>query len=188
MDFRKFLNQDLSVIKKELNLYILKRDKYGDSILYDLIFYNISLPKIKYIFKFCNLHCKSLFLEKNNYGSTFRRLVCYPYSHLVKYILKFYSLNFPFIFLEKDIHGSIIRYLLRYPYFYVAKFAFKFYILNFPFLFLEKDKRGNNVFYDLSLAGFCVVKYSSKFCYLNFPEISLSTNNFILPLLMEIQN
>jgi len=199
MRLYSFLSQDLSVIKKKLNVYIQKKNKYGDNILHNLIHYNISLPKIKYIFEFCNLHCKSLLLEKNDDGQTFLEFLNnYKINHLnvVKYILEFYSLNFPFIFLEKDNYRSTFEYLLYSPSLSEVKFILKFYILNFPFVFLEKNEHGVNVFYKLSFRDSCylkywdpcVVKHSSKFCVLNFPEISKRTNNFILPLLMEIQN
>jgi len=108
MDFKTFLSQDLSVIKKELNSYILKREN-GNNIFFNLFYYNCSLEKIKYVLKYCYEKYTSLILEINNYGNT---ILCYS---------------------------------------------------------------GEN-------------ENCSNFLKYNFTEISESTNNFILPLTMEIQN
>jgi len=165
MDFKKFLSQDLSVIKKKLNADTIKqKDESGNNILNYLVSQD-SLPVIKYVFKFCILNCRSLFLEKNNRGVTildylfsydgYGRIVYYSVSKVlskIKYVLKFYTLNFPFFILKIHYNGRTVKGLL---------------ICN-----------------DFLPRLICLMKFYS----FNFPEMSNRTNNFILPLMMEIQN
>jgi len=163
MNFARFLEQDLSVIKKELNIDILKqKDKTRVSLLYVTLKYNRSLKKLKYILKFCILNCKTLFLEKFPYHSENTILHEIPtlYKPLTtsKYILKFFILNFPFIFLEKTNRGHTLNDI-NLPYINSAMFT-----------------------YDAS------AHYTYKFHIYNFPELSYRTNIFILPLLIEMQN
>jgi len=156
MNLETFLNQDLSVIKKELNLDILKKkdDEDESIILHELFWYRSSLPKVKYIFRFCKKHYPSLFFEKNDLNKKY--LVVSLYFHP--------------------------RYLC------VIKYVLKFSILNFPYLFLEKDEYGHTCYDCFDPDTLSIEKYVLKFFSLNFPEISYSTNNFILPLTIEIQN
>jgi len=149
MDFKKFLSRDLSVIKKELNVEILKRkNNCGDTILHYLFWFlsNPSLEKIKYTLKYCCKKYPSLFLEKNNYESTILHNLFYN-NHSLETI----------------------------------KYVFDYCIKNYPYLFLEKNIDGDTILYNLGKNGLKFLKY-------NFPEISENTNNFILPLMIEIQN
>jgi len=191
MDFRDFLNQDLSVIKQELNLELLKQKHHGNTIL-DYLVEDNSLSKVKYIFEFCNYKCPFLFLEKNNGGRTFLHylIYCNNFLHIIKYLFKFSKCRFPSLFLEKDNFGYTILHYLNFETFCNAKIILKFCILHYPYLFLEKNMYGNTffsgLFYRNSFSS--KVKYIINFCSLNYPEISRTTNNFILPLFMEIQN
>jgi len=148
MYFKKFLFRDLSVIKKKLNVEILKhKDKYGNTILNYLFWYNSSLEKIKYVFVYCCKNYPSLVLEKNNYGYTILHYLFWYNSSLekIKYVFVYCCKNYPSLVLEKNNYGYTILQYLR----------------------TKKD--------------FNFLKY-------NFPELSIDTNNFILPLMMEIQN
>jgi len=157
MDFEKFLSQDLSVIKQELNVDFLKqKDDNGYTIIVDLFYYSNSLKLVKYVFKFCKIYQKTLFLEKSNFNNTILNHL-FSCSHdsvsVTKYVFKFCILNCPYLFLQKNFIGKIFLSILIYSRYITPK-----------------------------------IKYGLKFSSLNFPEISIHTNNFILPLMMEIQN
>jgi len=146
MDFKKFLSQDLSIIKKELNVDILKRkDDIGNTILHYLFCYTRSLHITKYVIKYCCKKYPSLILEKNGLGRT------------------------------------ILHYLFYYNSLEKIKYVLKYCCKKYPSLCLKKDKDGKTIIYSLGPNG-------PKFLKYNFPEISIHTNNFILPLTMEIQN
>jgi len=59
----------------------------------------------------------------------------------------------------------------------ITKFYLKICTMIFPYYHLTF------VYHCIRQKGYCL-----KFYKYNFPEISESTNNFILPLLMEVQN
>jgi len=127
MDFEDFLSQNLRLIKKKLTVeYINKED--DDTFLYYVLMKvkDLSLSKLKYIFKFCIRNLPFVLLDKG----TFDYFVNYCSSPDTVFI--YYSNKNLYC-----VYGII-------------------YILNY-------------------------FKY-------NFPEMSRKTNNFILPLLMEIQN
>jgi len=230
MDFETFLRQDLSIIKKELNLEIVKcRSKYGKTILHELFSYSSTLPEIKYIFNFCKNNLPSLFLEKDHeeYDTILTYMLIKDIAlSKVKYVFKFCTLNFPTLFLKVNryqdtvLHElfyhplSMVKYGLNFfkknhPILFLTKnrkyeifleclfdlysdlpkieYAIKFLIKHFPFLFLQKHVK--NIRLHLMYEKYdCEVLYLYKFYKYNFPEKSKRKNNFILPLMMEIQN
>jgi len=144
----------------KINVNHLKlKDSLGRNVLQFLLFFRIELKTTKRVFRFCKKHNPKLFLQKDKAGNS-----------LLDYLLCI--LNY-----KKD----IIKYILN------------FCILHFPFLFLEKKGNDGHTFFSiiarykgtLNITNFMVIY---NFAYQNFPEISNSTNNFILPLMMEIQN
>jgi len=165
MDFEKFLKQDLPTIKKTLTVEILKIKTEGLTI-FAYYSYCRDLSVLKYLLKFCKINFPEIFLE----GHTILSLLC----------------------------SNAIMFPLIKP---VAKYILNFSIKNVPYSFLEKwteedfDHNDEIVYrkYDLySYTGGNDVTsfnyYILKFLDYNFPEISFKTKNFILPLLMEIQN
>jgi len=103
-------------------------------------------------------------------------------KNLVKEILK-----------QKDVNRYIFVYDLIFHTFHDihrTKYYLKICAMNFPYLFLEKEYEYSIIFsYLIYIYSFVPqAKYRLKFCNLNFPEISRKTNNFILPLMMDIQN
>jgi len=69
------------------------------------------------------------------------------------------------------------------------KYIFKFCIRNLPFVFLDKDTFDYFVdYHDEYYETIIENTYILDFYKYNFPEVSYSTNNFILPLTMEIEN
>jgi len=112
----------------------------------------------------------------------------------VKYVFKFCKKHHPILFLEDGVNqNTFLNYLYYYNFDYLdlTKYVFKFCIQNFPSLFSRKNEDGYIIFsplryYDASVGG--IPKYMVDFTTLNFPEHSRITNNFIFPLMMEIQN
>jgi len=125
------------------------------------------------------------------FGHTILHELLYGCHHLktIKYILKFYILNCKSLFLEKCNNRSTILHLLpcnnNNP---AVNYILKFFILNFPYLFLEKNNCGSTIYSINVYHKHEPSAVISKFLSCNFPEISLITNNFILPLMMEMQN
>jgi len=223
MDIEDFLCQKLKTIKKKINIDIINQKIDGDNIL-QLLFYQ-SLSKIKFIFEYCYLNQKSLFLEKDE--NTILHIVSTYEFAKIKYVFDFCEVKIPSLILEKNdvaatflhcLFGSnsskkAIKYGLKickkYPSLIlektnfgdtifsiinsklcsltIAKYHFKFFIYRCPFLFLEDLNEEIMSSYYMKF-DYPVNRYIVKFCSYNFPEISLRTNNFILPLLMEIQN
>jgi len=99
--------------------------------------------------------------------------------------LNFYKNNFPNAFFIKERYGfTFFDGIGLNSSKLTEKYLLKFLISYFPFLFLEKkfNKRFKN------MGSSCAGRNTLFFCTFNFPEISNRTNNFILPLIMEIQN
>jgi len=184
MDFKKFLRQDLSVIKDKLTLEILKqKTSSGETILYEL--FHSELPVVKYFFEFCKEHSHESLLEKNNIWETIlHRLVEYSISlPTVKYVFKFYKENYPNYFLEKTFESeTILHYLTKFnTSLSVVKYVFKFYKENYPNYFLEKDFLGTSILYSVfRIHAKClpVIKYVFNFHKKHFPSLFLEKTNF----------
>jgi len=134
----------------------------------------------------------------NNYCSVVNMLRFLPSSNpdlkTIKLIFKFYKKKIPSLFLQKDKDGDSLlpRYLLFSTSDFtkdIFKYILKFWILYFPSLFTEKINVSKCHLNPKSQRFVCISrKYLINFFKYNFPETSKNTNNFILPLLMDIQN
>jgi len=67
-----------------------------------------------------------------------------------------------------------------------VKYIFMFYMNNHPYEFLKINS--DHLIPAETIKMFYIQQYKLKFFDFNFPEISKRTNNFIFPLLIEIQN
>jgi len=101
----------------------------------------------------------------------------------IKHVLKFCIINRPSLFFEKNLKGyNAFDIILRLEYVSrISKTILKISTLHYPY-FIFKIFNYSRVIHRNHFL------YEKKFCLLNFPEISIRTNNFILPLMMEIQN
>jgi len=129
-----------------------------------------------------------LIKQKDDYGNILLHYVngddfAAPGSPIIKYILKFYKRNNPsLVFLKNNDGHTIINWI---PPYHSIKFVYKFCILYFPYVLLELRLTP----FEYNFFGHLIhIKYVINYLKYNFPEMSRRTNNFILPLLMEIQN
>jgi len=165
---------------------------HGETILHHLIRYDHPLPVIKLNFEYYLKHCPGIFYEESRNFNTLFIEAFHDYGHYgcdfrtLKYIIEFYKKNFPEEFMCMSPLTHSISYLsLRY-----IKYLFKIYIKTCPYSFI-KDKK---YFKEFKHDHFSIIHESEiikcvlKFLNYNYPEIVDSTNNFILPLMMEIQN
>jgi len=182
----------LNFCKSNFPSLFFSKDIYGITCLNYLIIRKQKLYIIKYVLNFFNLNYPSLFLEKNDFaGSIINYLFDWkvPFRRL-KYVLKFFKTHFPTMLLEKAIDDNNPLTITRRKDLIQLKYIYNFYMRNFPFSFLEKNINGTLLQYRFNFENHNLIskEHAYKFCKYNFPEISLSTNNFILPLMMEIQN
>jgi len=190
MNIEEFLQQDLKIVKRDLNTKIIESKCWSQTILHDLCALHEKINKVKYIFEFCKENLPALFLEKDNSKSTFlHNVFLWPRLKVLKYIFKFCLTHFPTLFLEKNVENiSLFGYSYHID-IYNLKYVLKFFIRNFPFLFFEKDDLGHTLFNcSIDCENIPNRHWIFNFYTLNFPECSIKTNNFILPLMMEMQN
>jgi len=196
----KFLKEDLRVVKKELNLELLKeKDEDGYILLQCLFYYTNSLDVVKYVFKMYKLHFPELFSKKDNFGRTIIDKLFFYNNYkslpIIKYALNFFKKHYHNLFIEKYNEREKILY---YSYSFLnciltnsrqlsLKYVFNFYMRNFPSFFLIL-KAFIIDYSSFSLNYIILYEIISTFYKYNFPEKSVNTNNFILPLMMEIQN
>jgi len=180
-----FLKRNLSTLKKGLNINtIYEVNKYGTrsvNIFNELFSYNFDLKKVKYVFKFLKNNCPSIFLEDEKGKSVLDYLMHKNYLdiEIIKYVYGFCRKYYPSLFLEKyNMYTLIMR---PEP---LGRYYFKFLIKHYPYIMIKKHRivTEHNLYYNITFY------YSYDFYHYDFPEVSGSTNNFILPLMMEIQN
>jgi len=185
--------------KHRPNLF-LEKDDYQNTFLQCLTNADVNEDVVKFVLKFCRKHYPTLFLEKNIEGTTFLEYVEFDLEdkyrikflkinfYKIKYIFKFCKKHYPELFLEKEILNKLTDFY-RSQSLISTKYVFKFYIKNFPFLFIYFKPILLPIWWHTNLIvvqAYC--NYINKFLTQNFPERSNITNNFIVPLMMEIQN
>jgi len=170
MNITNFLERDLSKIKKELTTDIIKKEYRGFNIL---AFYDFckDLLILKYLLKFCKINFPEIFLK--SYYTILSVFCSHAYKRPVetpkaKYILKFSIQNFPYSFLKKYYEQDIVD---------IFEFDHNGYVIY---------RKINIYLYTGGNREKVINRYVLEFLDYNFPEISLRTNNFILPLMMEI--
>jgi len=190
----EFLKKNLNFVKEVLYVDLLKeKDKYGNIILHNLFYYTNSLDVVKYVFKMYKLHFPELFLKKDYKGPlVINNLLFYNNSlSTLIYVLNFFKKHYPILFFKKQIRNNSFNYNRMFhtthdPKKFLKCFL-KFYIINFPFLSLNL-RFSRNLMTNIP-SGYDILKKNINLFYkYNFPEKSRFTNNFILPLIMEIQN
>jgi len=153
---------------------------------------------IKYNFEFLIKIHPGYFLDTDNNGKIFDPLFLSKRKlkfNVFKYVIDFYGENFPIIFSSPLLINNFMMNYLKVINLRSIKYFLKFLTKSCPCVFLLKILKYLLAFFFKNRHNFSVlgaltpsIKYFFKFIDCNFPEISNSTNNFILPLMMEIQN
>jgi len=209
-------SKSLPVIKYVFNFILInwpcfffERSGSGQTILSTLVVVTYNgkhLEIIKYVLSFCKKNFETIFFQKDKiftWGEyshkiiekTFLHNLCYSPMNTVKYVLNFCAKNYNSLFLEDVRKRRICIPSITSFSDDTAKYTLKFFIIRRPFMFLYKNNSLSSQNTFNSIVSYYTKRNETsrgkniiKFCTLNFPEISIKTNNFILPLMLEIQN